>query len=205
MLDISSSNKENKSSQNPATLVTESEILGLNRIDTGKVIKIFAFIVLGMFVAMSIFLFAIGTSRETQFSNKESNYNNLLNQLNSDKELTSVDKLVQKFDNGFSKISGFITKRPMWSVFLQELQAVAPNDVIYKSVSVNEKTYITTINGETSSYNSVSLLLATMRGSNKFSNIKLISSSQVEGSTSTISFSIETQIVTANLKSETNK
>lgn len=205
MLDISSSNKENKSSQNPATLVTESEILGLNRIDTGKVIKIFAFIVLGMFVAMSIFLFAIGTSKETQFNNKESNYNNLLNQLNSDKELTSVDKLVQKFNNGFSKISGFLTARPMWSVFLQELQAVVPNDVIYKSVSVNEKTYITTINGETSSYNSVSLLLATMRDSNKFSNIKLISSSQVEGSTSTISFTIETKIVTANLKSETNK
>lgn len=197
MLDISSK-KEDKSPVNPAELVTESEISGLNQVDTAKIAGIFSYAILVIFVAMSIFVFALATSKNTQLKNKQSNYDNLANQLRSDKDLNQVNELAQKFDSGLGKISSLLVKRASWSVFLDEIQKVTPPDVIYKNISVSEKTYITSINGDAGSYNSVTLLLAALRNSNKFSNIKLISVSQTEGSLQ-VSFNIELEVVEKNL------
>ncbi|EKD56878.1 MAG: hypothetical protein ACD_58C00059G0003 [uncultured bacterium] len=199
MLDISSNNKEGSVPQNPATLVTESEISGLNKMENSKVVQIFCFIVLGLFVAMTIFVYALVTSKSTQLTNAQSNYDNLLNQLNSDKDLVSVNKLAEKFDNGLSKITSFISGRATWSVFLGEIQKITPPDVVYKSINVAEKTYVVTINGEASSYNSVKMLLANLRVSDKFTAIKLISATQVENIGLMVNFAIEAQVIDKNL------
>lgn len=202
MLDISSNNKENLAAQNPATLVTQSEISGLDKMEDSKIIQIFSYVILGLFVAMAIFVLALATSKNTQLQNAQSNYDNLLKQLNSDKDLVSVNKLAGKFDNGISKITSYLSDRATWSIFMGEIQKITPPDVVYRSINVTEKSYITTINGETGDYGSVKMLLANLRDSDKFTNIKLISATQVESEGLKVNFVIEAQIVDEKLKTK---
>lgn len=193
MLDISS-NKGDSKNTDSESLITESEIVGINQTDKGKIIQVFTLAILAIFLLMTILVFALNSSRQTTLKNKISNYDDLNNQFKSNKELTATDQLAQQFESGLSKISSFISKKTSWSIFFTELQKITPADISYTNLSVNEKTLAANLSGEGSGFNSVSLLLASLRESDKISSPKLISTSLASGTSSNTIFNIEFKV-----------
>lgn len=200
MLDIESgAKKEKELGLNSDSLITETELAGLNKIDNEKVVNIFGLIVLAIFVLASGFTYAYSSSKSNVLANKEANYNNLSDQLKSDKDLSALDKQATTYGNGLNKISAYLSKRLNWSILLKEFQTITPTDVVLKSINVNEKTLIASINGEANNYNTVGLLIASLDNSDKFENVKLIFASESQATVGVINFSAEAKIVDKSL------
>lgn len=203
MLDIENNKKDSSSTINTGkspSLITQQEIVGINQISQEKIVQIFSLIILVIFVAMTIFVFVLASSKKTVLKNKEANFQTLEQQLSNDPELSATEKLAQQFDGGLKKVSGWLARRPSWSLFLKELQSLTPTSIVYKSLNINEKTLVATVSGEANDYNSLGLLLASVRDSEKLSTGKLISATQAKGENNKISFNIEFTILENKLK-----
>jgi Tfp pilus assembly protein PilN len=199
VLDIDMGKKDRPGQHNSGnSLVTESEIVGLDQMDNRQIILVFSLIVLGIFVVVAILVFALTSSKSTTLKNKDSIYSDLTSQIKSNKDLSITDEQYKTIDKGLKTVNSYLSQKTNWSIFLKELQNVTPQSIVFSNISVNEKTKITSCTGQANSYSDISLLIASLRNSDKFANIKLTSANLADNGS--VTFSIEFELVEKNLK-----
>ena len=194
MLDIGSNIKKDDdlevATESPDSLISKTELAGLNKMDDEKIVVVFTYIILALFIAMSSFVFVLASNKTNVLENKQANYDNLENQLKSSKELVEINKLAEQFDSGLKKVSSYLSSRSTWSLLFKELQNTTPTEITYKSFNVNEKTLKTTVSGEANNFSGVALLLASLEDSDIFSDVVLVSTSQTQGENQKITFNL---------------
>jgi Tfp pilus assembly protein PilN len=199
VLDIDMGKKDRPGQHNSSnSLVTESEIVGLDQMDNRQIILVFSLIILGIFVVVAILVFALASSKSTILKNKESIYSDLTSQIKSNADLSSVDQQYKNIDKGLKIFNSYSAQKTNWSIFLKELQQATPQSIVFNNISVNEKTKTVSSTGQTDSFSDVSLLVASLRSSDKFANIKLSSANLSDNAR--VTFSIEYELVEKNLK-----
>ena len=108
MLDIGSNIKKDDdlevATESPDSLISKTELAGLNKMDDEKIVVVFTYIILALFIAMSSFVFVLASNKTNVLENKQANYDNLENQLKSSKELVEINKLAEQFDSGLKKV-----------------------------------------------------------------------------------------------------
>lgn len=175
MLDINPSAKDRENSQNSA-LVNEAEIASLTQVSQESYIKIFCLIILAIFVIMAIWLFILANYKSNILKNKELILADLQSQLQS-QELKNIAETTDRMSSGLKQIASLMKNRSIWSAAFGELQTVTPSDITLRNFLVEEKDGKAKIEGLASSYDNVSLFLAALTKSAKFSQVKLLSAS----------------------------
>lgn len=201
MLDINPSEKDKKDSQNFA-LVNEAEIASLTEVSQETYIKTFSLIIMAIFAAMAIFISILANYQSNIFKNKELILVDLETQLQS-KELTGTAETIGRYSNGLKQIASLIKNRSIWSAIFSELQLVTPQDITLRNFLVEEKDGKTKIEGSASSYDSLSLFLAALGKSAKFSSVKLVSASMENSQGQTkIAFNAELIVISEKIKAK---
>lgn len=153
-----------------------------------KISGIFAVIVGLIFVSAFGLLFFIKYSRTNQLKLANAKLAELTSEITST-DLKAIEDSALRYGQGVDELSSFNAKYFLWTKFLTELEKTTPKDLKFSSISASGKDAMN-FKGDAANYDSVAKLMQSMDQSGKFSQIKLVSASGVN-TTSSVSATTE--------------
>ena len=123
--------------------------------------------------------------------------NNINGQLTSMKELNND---VETYAGAVKNIQSALSGKKKWSALFKELNRVTPKDIVYTTLSVDEKGKVQ-ISGTTSSLGSLAKLMVALQNSTAFGSSVLSNLSNQEGRVSfSLTSTLKTSILTKEVK-----
>jgi len=163
---------------------------------------LFLIIICIIVILASLLIYWLNVGKASTLKTLDAKITDLNSQLSS-KELTQTDLKLQTLAGQIAGLKKANANKTIWSKLFVELQTVTPKDVRYTNFSVVEEGTLT-LAGETASYTTLAKFLVSLKSSDKFSDIKLLSaatqqSTAGKSSTTTLTFSVSLKVKTQAL------
>lgn len=156
-------------------------------------------IILAILVLVGTFLtYWLGVAKSSKLKTLESQLADLGSQLSA-KEMKEAETKLNNLASQLSGLQKALREKTVWSKLFSELQSVTPKDVRYTNFSLAEDGTVS-LSGETNSYTSLAKFLVAMKGSDKFTDLKLSSSAlQKKEQETKLTFAVSLKVKTATL------